>query len=320
MNNQPGRSCPLHYRYDPRTFRRTNDFSCEVLYVVGGLYGNAQALETVVAMFDAENGNKRMLFNGDFNWFDIQPALFESINTTVLGFDAIRGNVETELSSDLSDAGCGCGYPAWVEDIVVERSNEIMARLRHTASGFPTLLSQILALPMTLRVDVGDARLAIVHGDAESLSGWGFAQEALSEASHAAQLSRWFESADVDGFVCSHTCLPVYERIAMQDASPRFIANNGASGMPNFRADQQGLLTRIALTPYHGEHSRFSFKHGSLHVDALGIPYSQSKWQAQFLSQWEAESAAYRSYWERISKGPNFEPHQAFRATHLGAK
>jgi hypothetical protein len=314
MNDQPGRCCPLNYRYDSSTFRRTRDFSCDVLYVVGGLYGNAHALETVLAMFDAEKGDKRLVFNGDFNWFDIQPALFEKINTTVLGFDAIRGNVETELSSEFSGAGCGCGYPAWVEDLVVERSNEIMEQLRQTASSFPALLTRILALPMELRVDVGDARLAIVHGDAESLSGWGFAQEALSDTAHTVAVSRWFTNANVEGFISSHTCLPVYNRINMRDASACFVANNGAAGMPNFRGELQGLLTRVALTPYHGEHSRFSFRQEALHIDALEIPYSQSQWQVQFLDQWPPDSAAYQSYWERICKGPNFYPHQAFRA------
>jgi len=97
----PGRSCPLHYRYRPDVFRRAADPGCvalEVLYVVGGLYGHAGALAQIVSLFDAEAGRKRLVFNGDFNWFDVEPVAFEALNTTVLDFDALRGNVETELA------------------------------------------------------------------------------------------------------------------------------------------------------------------------------------------------------------------------------
>ena len=139
----PGRSCPLHYRYPPSVFAAPAAAHCEVLYVVGGLYGNTQALASVLDLFARERGEKRLVFNGDFNWFDVDDAAFAAINTAVLGFDATRGNVETELRFDGgepdADAGCGCAYPAWVGDAVVTRSNAIMARLRATAARAPAL-------------------------------------------------------------------------------------------------------------------------------------------------------------------------------------
>ena len=46
----PGRSCPTAYRYAPRVFDRAPDFEAEALYVVGGLYGNVEALEEIAAM------------------------------------------------------------------------------------------------------------------------------------------------------------------------------------------------------------------------------------------------------------------------------
>ena len=87
----PGRSCPLHYRYAPTSFARDAEAECETLYVVGGLYGNESALNSVLELFDREIGHKRLVFNGDFNWFNVAPASFESINRRVLGFDALRG-------------------------------------------------------------------------------------------------------------------------------------------------------------------------------------------------------------------------------------
>ncbi|MEF8793301.1 hypothetical protein [Thiohalorhabdus sp.] len=46
----PGRYCPLHYRYRPEHLRRPPELAAEVLYVVGGLYGNLEALTAVRAL------------------------------------------------------------------------------------------------------------------------------------------------------------------------------------------------------------------------------------------------------------------------------
>ena len=37
---EPGRSCPLHYRYAPQSLRRPPEIAADTLYVIGGLYGN----------------------------------------------------------------------------------------------------------------------------------------------------------------------------------------------------------------------------------------------------------------------------------------
>src|SRR5262245_60277290 len=251
MPDQPGRSCPVHYRYAPTVFATPATVTCEVLYVVGGVYGNPLALDTVLTVFAAEAGATHLVFNGDFNWFNIDPALFQHLNERVLGWPATRGNVETELGAAGRTAGCGCAYPAWVDDGTVARSNAIMHRLQQTAAQWPTLQARLSALPMWQRFDVGSTRVAVVHGDAESLAGWGFAQEALREDAHLAQVRHWFAQAQVDVFASSHTCLPIYQRLEVQ-GTPKIIANNGAAGLPNFADTQYGVLTRIATRPYEG--------------------------------------------------------------------
>ena len=185
--DSPGRSCPLHYRYPPSVFATPAPPSlcgAEVLYVVGGLYGNELALEAVLRLFDAEPGDKRLVFNGDFHWFDADPVVFGRVQLTVLAHHALRGNVETEVADRAAPdaAGCGCAYPAWVGDEVVERSNRILRRLRGAAS--PAQCAELARLPMWLRADVGGLRIGIVHGDATSLAGWGFAQEHLRDEGH----------------------------------------------------------------------------------------------------------------------------------------
>jgi transcriptional repressor NrdR len=81
-DTQAGRSCPLHYHYGPDVFNSAPDpqlSDLETLYVVGGLYGNELALHVVLRLFEQEQGRKRLVFNGDFHWFDIDPPTFERV-------------------------------------------------------------------------------------------------------------------------------------------------------------------------------------------------------------------------------------------------
>lgn len=306
----PGRSCPLHYRYGPAALRQPASLRCDALYVVGGLYGNTAALRGVLALFDAEpSPHKHLLFNGDFNWFNRSDEAFAQINQTVLSFDAIRGNVETELRPGADDAGCGCAYPDWVDPSVVSRSNIIMSELQATAARQPALRDRLAALPMWRRVDVGGARIAVVHGDAQSLAGWGFSQEALADPAHQAEVESWFGQAGVDVFASTHTCLPVFFR----SAGGGHVLNNGAAGMPNFAGETAGLLTRIATTPCTGLARRFGVTEHGLHMDALAIEFDQQAWRSEFQRQWPAGSPAHDSYWSRISAGPAYVPAQALR-------
>lgn len=310
----PGRSCPLHYRYDPAVFAGEAPGhlrSLEVLYVVGGLYGNALALARVLALFARERGRKRLVFNGDFHWFDAEPAVFAQVQQAVLAHEALRGNVETELAADddAGDAGCGCAYPDWVGDGVVQRSNRILGRLRQLVT--PAQRAALAALPMWQRADVGGVRVAIVHGDATSLAGWGFAQEHLRDAAHRAQVERWLDRAQVDLFACTHTCLPVFQGFQGQR---RWVLNNGAAGMPNFRGDGAGLLTRIALQPFDGPERRFGVEVGhGVQAEAIAIDIDPQAWRTRFEAVWPPGSDAHVSYFDRIQQGPDYRPGEALR-------
>ena len=315
----PGRSCPLHYRYAPEVFRTDAPprlQSLEVLYVVGGLYGNDLALDRVLDLFDRERGRKRLVFNGDFHWFDADPEVFARVQAAVLAHDALRGNVETELAAEDGDddAGCGCAYPDWVGQSVVDRSNRILRRLRQAITREKRI--ELASLPMWQRADVGPMRLGIVHGDATSLAGWGFAQEHLQDAGHRQQVGRWFGRAAVDAFACTHTCLPVFRAItADRGPEPRWVLNNGATGMPNFAADRAGLLTRVAVSPFRGAERRFGIvtAAGQVHVDAIGVEVDDDSWLQRFCSQWPPGSDAYLSYFDRLTRGPDYASTDAVR-------
>ena len=256
-----------------------------------------------------------MVFNGDFNWFNIDQDGFESVNRTVLGHIALRGNVETELAADDASAGCGCAYPDWVGDAEVERSNAILERLRDASRGFPALRAALGRLPMTLVARVGRTRIAVVHGDAESLAGWGFSQEALDEPRQLERISRWFAEARVEIFAGSHTCLPVFCELP----GGRVVANNGAAGMPNFRATRHGVITRIGVTPARGAHALYAVRAGDTPIEALPVHYDLARFEREFLSNWPAGSPAHASYHGRIVRGPDYESVRAIRRHASGS-
>jgi len=306
----PGRHCPLHYRYTPAALARPADFRAETLYVVGGLYGNRPALDAVLTLCEREAGPVTLVFNGDFNWFNVDPGSFVAINETVLQYRVLRGNVETELASDDPAAGCGCAYPEWVDAAVVARSNAIMRQLQSVARDFPDLCARLAAAPMHRVAAVGDLRVGIVHGDAESLAGWRFSQEALDDHTQDAWLSAAFEQARVRIFACSHTCLPVLRRIELPTGTG-IVVNNGAAGMPNFRGTRHGLITRIATRPARGGESLYGVCVDDVHIDALPLCYDPAAWEQAFLANWPVGSPAYESYYSRIVQGPDYAIAQA---------
>jgi len=306
MARVPGRSCPRHYRYSPAVFARPAELEAHSLYIVGGLYGNPFALDAVLALARREGAT--LVFNGDFNWFDVEPAEFERINESVLDQVALRGNVETEIAGEDAGAGCGCGYPEWVGDAEVERSNAILARLREIARVFPQLRSRLGVLPMHLVAQVGNLRIGIAHGDAESLAGWHFSQEALQRDSGRA--SAMLAAAGVDIFACTHTCLPVMQALD----TPRgrsLIVNNGAAGMPNFRGTRFGLATRIAAKST-GE-AFYGTRLGAVVVESVPVHYDYDAWLARFDRVWPEGSPASLSYRRRIVSGPAYGLDQAPR-------
>lgn len=305
-DSRPGRVCPVEYRYSPRVFDRAPEIVADTLYVVGGLYGNVEALDALLAMASRESAT--IVFNGDYHWFDVAPDDFRAIERGVRDHWKLRGNVETEIASDDPAAGCGCAYPVDVSDAEVSRSNEILQRLRATSIGCGIDRQQLAALSMHLVARVGDARIGIVHGDASSLAGWGFAHDRLDDPSRARWIQSAFRDARVDAFASTHTCLPAFRHF-MVDARARVVANNGAAGMPNFTETDFGLVTRISRTPSRDR--IFSLELCGAHVEALRLRYDSARWRDRFLASWPAGSPAHASYFRRISHGPRFTPAQA---------
>ncbi len=316
MGATAGRICPASYSYSPSSFARPPELRADVLYVVGGLYGNRFALAEIERMAELEETRPELVFNGDYHWFDADPDAFARIDHDVARHTALRGNVETELAGDDDVNGCGCAYPESVPDDDVERSNAILDRLRATARRVdaavdatkPGMRARTVALPMHLVADVGGSRIGIVHGDAWALAGWLFAHDSLHDARREVQLSAVFEQAALNGFASTHTCLPAL-KVFDTLLGERFIVNNGAAGMPNFRHTRHGLITRLATTPVPRALTGtrlYGADAAGVYVDALAVRFDARAWDAEFERLWPAGSPAHVSYRRRIVDGPDF--------------
>jgi hypothetical protein len=314
---EPGRFCPLDYRYAPASFARAPDFAAETLYVVGGLYGNVRALDAIEELASAEAGPIDVVFNGDFHWFDATSERFNEVSRRVSAHWLLRGNVETELAraNDVG-AGCGCAYPDPVDEGTVERSNRIHVRLRECVDALPGARDQLGALPMTLVAAVGHLRVGIVHGDAESLAGWRFAHDALDMQTSHAWLEAVRATSGIDVFASSHTCLPALRNFDL-DAGKLTIANNGAAGMPNFRGTNFGVVTRIGLQP-SPHRPLYGVERDGVFIDALPVHYHQQRWLQEFVANWPRDSPAHVSYFNRLIDGPAFSVNEA-TASHASS-
>lgn len=314
-----GRVCPPSYRYNPSTFRRPPDGQANTIFVVGGLYGNLEALHALERLLDREagaHGNPMVVFNGDFHWFDLDPRRFLAVHEAVMrmGTVVLRGNVETELQSVSSSAGCGCAYPADVSDAVVNCSNQILGNLKNTAMQvLSDGISDLASLPMHHVAQVADRRVGIVHGDAESLAGWSFSQSNLDSPEERTHLCEMLDAASVDVFASSHTCTPVVRKV-QRATEMTIVANNGAAGMPNFLFTQFGVITRISATPCPPS-LQTSLIHRTvlpranggceLYIEAHRLNYDALAFLSAFLRDWPPGSAAHQAYHTRLTQGPS---------------
>ena len=320
-----GRICPASYSYSPSSFARPAELRAEVLYVAGGLYGNRFALAEIERMAACETAHTQIVFNGDYHWFDADADSFVHIDNAVARHAALRGNVETELAGEDDANGCGCAYPEAVPDEDVARSNAILERLRIVARRVdalkPGLRTRLAALPMHLVAEVGGSRIGIVHGDAWALAGWRFAHDSLHNAERESSMSALFEQSALDGFASTHTCLPAL-KVFDTPLGERFVVNNGAAGMPNFRNTRYGLMTRLGATPLPPalcSARLYGADTAGVYVDALAVRFDASAWDAEFERVWPKLSPAYVSYRHRIADGPDFSIDEALGRAPLRA-
>lgn len=321
-----GRTCPLFYRYQPEDLAGPAVLRCSTLYVVGCLYGNTAALQTVVNR--AADEGATVMFNGDFHWLDTDPADFRLVAETVAAHHAILGNVEAELLSE-DDNGCGCAYPDYIDNATVELSNKIASTLALTAASTPESVDMLRGLPRFLVGEIAGTRIGILHGDSESLAGWRLALEAAEPADQAirgvgawpgkpttaADVADWMTRAEVAVFACTHTGLPFAQDYDLPAGRRGFVFNSGRAGMPNFAGSNAGLMTRLSADPNPPADSLYGATVEHLRLDAVPVSYDAERWEHQFLAAWPPRTAGHTAYNGLRTLGPALTVDQAARGS-----
>lgn len=322
----PGRSCPSSYRYRPEDLAAAPARAATTVYVIGGLYGNVAALEAVQARAAREDTPPTLVFNGDFHYLDVEEQPFGHVARSVAGHLAVRGNVESELADVSLGAGCGCGYPSYVTDETVTRSNAVMHRLRQVGRQCAAVIAPLAELPRYLVLDMAGVRVGVVHGDLQSLAGWQLALEALEPvdlevraqtrfrgtSTTEASVVDWLRRADVQVVACTHTGLPYAQ--AYELASRRgVIINNGSAGLPSFVGTRFGVLTRLSIEPSTPPDALYGTVVDGLRCDALPVRYDTEAWDRQFRCAWPPGSPAALAYASRLRDATALRLDQAAR-------
>ncbi len=298
-----GRACPADYRITPDAFAGAPQRDCDVLYVVGGLYGNPFALAAVDDLVAGEDADADVLvvLNGDMHWFDKTAENFESLEDCVAeaGYVPLVGNVEVELRrrEDVG-VGCGCAYPDCTSDDAVSRSNRIHKMLSRALDERPELKERLQGRPATMTVGVAGRKVGITHGDEKLIGGWDCSREALQDVMRQDEVDTFMAGADIDVLATTHTCAPAALRLARGA-----VANNGSAGLPNFEGQHYGLLIRIAETPHPD--ALFGAELDGLYVQAVPVRYDHDAYLAWFDDLWDECSPAAVSYRGRIVDGPD---------------
>ena len=288
------RNCSLAYILNKNWTKNIVDAKSDVLYIVGGLYGNLFALNKINELAKSENA--QIIFNGDMHWFDVKEEDFLTIEkNSEVNSTKLLGNVEYELISKDDLLGCGCNYPEDVESGVVERSNIIHKIMKENVKD-NEILEDIKSREKTLVIRYFDKNIAITHGDEKSMSGWECSYDNLQNKKRQKELDSWFEKNNIDIMATTHTCLPV-----VYNNGKNIVVNNGASGMANIINTTYGLVTRIAKTS--SPLAIISEKIGNVYIELIKIEFDINKFLEWFESVWDNDSPASISYKNRIING-----------------
>ena len=183
--------------------------------VIGGPYSNLEATQAILSESSRrEIPSDRIICAGDVVAYGADPAATVEIMRDA-GCHVIMGNCEESLAVGAAD--CGCGFPAGsaCERLSAAWFSHAMAELKGDA------LAWIGSLPRRIDVEIGDYRLAVVHGGVDRINQFIFASTAASVKDQ--ELSK----TECDGVISGHCGLPFTQPIG-----ERLWHNAGVVGMP----------------------------------------------------------------------------------------
>ena len=186
------------------------------LLIFGGIYGNWQALQAVIAVGRDENiPLANTVITGDLIAYCTDGGRVAAFCQTVAA-DAVivRGNCERTLSEEADD--CDCGFANG--SICRLLSDAWYAHAQRDVS--PPLKTWMGKLPPRADICFANRRLAVIHAGANADNDFIFA----STPNKAAHL----DALGVDGIIAGHCGIPFSEFLA----DGRCWHNSGALGMP----------------------------------------------------------------------------------------
>lgn len=286
------------YAISPEEWDKPPIAVCDVLYSVGGVYGNIEAIKTVRDMAAREQGEVCVVYNGDYHWLDGTADNFLEVERLLEGCIPLNGNVECELArAQDCGVGCGCSYPTTMSDAFVGRSNAIFGRMKESVAALPEVraLGERAAWGV---VEVGGVRVGVTHGDERSVSGWGCSVDNLHDPERQKELDRFFAERDIDILSTTHTCAAA--AIALPHG---VVINNGSAGLPEYKGKLFGLVNRVSKSPHPDAVYRSRFK--DVFIEAVPVRYDQEAFVSWFDSVWAEDSPAAQSYRPRAIAGPD---------------
>lgn len=291
-------NCSIDYFLSKDWARHPKIVDEEVIYIIGGLYGNIFSVETFNRMAKEEANTPLMIFNGDMHWFDVEYDDFMKVENNTHGIKLL-GNVEFELPTSPEKADCGCNYPPDVDEGTVARSNVIHSSMKKNLKE-KEILKELEQREKTAAITAMGVRIAITHGDEKSMSGWECARDALQKEERREELDIWLRENQIDILATTHTCLPAITAIGNS-----VVSNNGSTGMANVRGKTYGLITRIAKSPHPKAVATKRVK--DVYVELVKVEFPIEKFVEFFDNRWPEGSPASVSYRDRIVEGTAVE-------------
>ena len=293
-------TCPSDYALDKDSFKKVININNSTLYIVGGLYGNIESLKEINKMIEKDK-DILLIFNGDMHWFDKSADDFKKIEDMSENSQKLLGNVEKELFREGDYNGCGCSYPSYVSDDIVNRSNIIHKELKKVMDILPKYKNILSGRKKNITVEMMGQKIAITHGDEKSLSGWECSNESLERDERQNELDNWFIENDID--MSGVNWKPIYPEASAREYT---VDGNGHT-LRNFTIDGEfgaiyvysalGGLIKIEYNAYTGIWGKFdglmkdiTFENISInglandevHTDVDGNPIDHSKEYAYF--------------------------------------
>ncbi len=215
------------------------------LIVCGGIYGNLEALDALLAEADRLGlPSSRVIHTGDVAAYCADPrACAERIRE--LGLVAIRGNIEEQLATGAED--CGCGFEE--DSACAVMADEWFAYVKNQMTD--ELRGWMRGLPRHLVLTLRGNSVRVVHGGVDNISEYVFG------SAPAGVFRAVLEQAGTDVVLAGHTGLPFTRFIG-----GRVWHNTGSLGMP-----ANDGTPRVWYSLVRPDGDRIVFEHRALTYD-----------------------------------------------------